>query len=104
MNEQEQAIRHLKILVKHLETKARQSRTHQSCGEVNHANTGRPSARALEVARLTTLEDEAIARYAQRIWKLFEQVEPENQTSSQESGTQTFTLSTTRSGKPYLSN
>jgi len=104
MSEQEQAIGHLKILVKHLQSKAAQSRAHLACGQVTHANNGTPSARALEITRLSTLDDETTARYAQRIWKLFDQPEPELQTTTHETGTQTFTLSTTRSGKQYLRN
>ena len=104
MSEQEEAIGHLKILVNHLQKKAAQSRRYHDCGEVNHVNNGTPSARALEVSRLSTLEDEALAKYAQQVWSLFNDAEPETQTTSYDQGTQTFTLSTTRSGKQYLRN
>ena len=104
MTEQEQALGHLKILVKHLESKAAASKRHHDCGVVTHANNGTPSARALEFARITTLEDDTTARYARRVLNLFNQPEPDRQTATYETGTQTFTLSTTRSGKQYLRN
>ena len=102
MTEQEQALGQLKILVKHLESKAALSKSHHDCGVVTHANNGTPSARALEFARITTLEDDTTARYAQRVWGLLNQPEPDCQTTTKENGTQTYTLSTTRSGTPYL--